>query len=83
MELLQDGMTVPGEPVLTPDMVLDLCRSGEASLLPAQPQDSPFVTINVNDNGTVGTNVRYPILEPGPDLQLEPELLRHNPVAEL
>ncbi|XP_061596462.1 enteropeptidase [Cololabis saira] len=32
-------------------------RSGEASLLTALGQDSPFVTINVNSNGTLGTSV--------------------------
>lgn len=31
-------------------------RSGETSLLPAQPQDSPFVTITVTSNGTLETS---------------------------
>ncbi|XP_073334998.1 enteropeptidase [Pagrus major] len=32
-------------------------RFAEATLLPAQPQDSPFATITVTSNGTVETNV--------------------------
>ncbi|KAM6907738.1 enteropeptidase [Xenentodon cancila] len=32
-------------------------RSGEASLLPATAQDSPFVTINYTSNGMLGTSV--------------------------
>ncbi|KAK5621203.1 hypothetical protein CRENBAI_012139 [Crenichthys baileyi] len=32
-------------------------RSGEASLLPALPQDSPFVTITVSSDGTMDTSV--------------------------
>uniref|UniRef100_A0A4W6E4L3 Transmembrane serine protease 15 n=1 Tax=Lates calcarifer TaxID=8187 RepID=A0A4W6E4L3_LATCA len=32
-------------------------RSGEASLLPALPQDSPFATITVTSNGTLETSV--------------------------
>lgn len=40
-------------------LFLTLYRFGEATLLPAQPQDSPFATITVTSNGTLETIVRY------------------------
>ena len=66
MEPLLEEMKLPGELFLTPDVALVSCRSGDASLLPAQPQDSPFVMFNISSNGTLGTSVRYPTPEPEP-----------------
>ncbi|XP_056296071.1 enteropeptidase [Pseudoliparis swirei] len=34
-------------------------RSGETTLLPARPQDSPFTSITVSSNGALETSIRY------------------------
>lgn len=51
-----------------------LSRFGEATLLPALPQDSPFTNITLTGNGTLETSVRYGTLEPGPEIVAELEL---------
>lgn len=54
-------------------LFLTLYRFGEATLLPAQPEDSPFATITVTSNGTLETIVRYQWPDPKPDTET-PEL---------